>query len=115
MSGTVTNLNEAVQWLSYTYMYSLSLSLSLSLLLLLVIVIAIVSHTLADYFVKRHVRMLRNPLMYGITYTQKGTIQVSGFSACLLLIQVCGHRKRSIVAQLSWADGAQRCQEIGPG
>ncbi|KAL6068513.1 activating signal cointegrator 1 complex subunit [Balamuthia mandrillaris] len=40
VSGTVTNLDEAVEWLSYTYLY---------------------------------VRMLKNPLAYGITYAQKAT------------------------------------------
>lgn len=44
--GTVTNIKEAVQWLSYTYMYS---------------------------------RMVKNPLVYGLTYKVRGLLLLGSY------------------------------------
>jgi activating signal cointegrator complex subunit 3 len=59
-SGTVTNLNEAVEWMSYTYLY---------------------------------VRMLRNPLAYGITHQQK-----------LMDPQLAQHRRQLVITAAKTLD-----------
>lgn len=53
--GTVSNVKEAIQWLSYTYLY---------------------------------IRMLKNPLVYGIPYAEKVHVHVN---VCLLPISANGH------------------------